>query len=68
MKHILHCIGYIVTIEDSGKSWNITTSGNVPKSVQQQIDELKNNIPKPDKTMAFFLLKSIVKNDLQYIV
>lgn len=68
MKVIYHCAGYIITISDFGGSWIIQTSGEIPKNVKNQIDEISRKRPKPDREMTNFLVKHAVKNDLQYIV
>ena len=60
------CTGYEVQLMRDGTSWSVSTSGKVPKSVQAQIDELSANRALTTMQMAFFVLKSAVKNDLQY--
>lgn len=64
MKVEYDCIKYKITFEANGREWFITTSGNVPKKISEQIDELCKNSPKPDILMARFVIKSIIKKDL----
>lgn len=60
------CFGYEVALVKDGNSWCISTSGKLPKSVLSQISELNANKALTTMDMAFFVLKSAVKKDLQY--
>ena len=53
--------GFVVTLDENGKSFSIHTSGIVPKKIKEQVAELENSVPRPTFQFAVSILNSILK-------
>ena len=62
MKNITYARkGFNVTLIDNGDSFNMLRSGQVPKKIKAQLDELENAVPRPTFQFAVSIINSILK-------